>query len=146
MPLQWGKVIVGKAEKYNGLLGQVYLCRLLKFTKIEGEKSSYMIIVLMKSSPLARDPLSVVPLALNLPLKHALWGMFKPSAMQVVVDFCSQNSLDSNIVEPDTSLCGKVKFLSGRFGINCYLASFFIYSFKNHHCQRVLDMFLNSSF
>ena len=74
MSFQWGKVIVGKAEKYNGLLGQVYLCRLLKFTKIEGEKSSYMIIVLMKSSPLARDPLSVVPLALTLPLKHAPMG------------------------------------------------------------------------
>ena len=44
MPFQWGKVIVGKAEKYNGLLGQVYLCRLLKFTKIVDGKSSYMII------------------------------------------------------------------------------------------------------
>ena len=70
MPFQWGKVIVGKAEKYNGLLGQVYLCRLLKFTKIVGEKSAYMIIVLMKP----RDPLRVVPLVLTLPLKHAPMG------------------------------------------------------------------------
>jgi hypothetical protein len=49
MLFQWGKVIVGKAEKYNGLLGQVYLCRLLKSTKIVDEKSSYMIIVFMKT-------------------------------------------------------------------------------------------------
>jgi len=45
MPFQWGKVIVGKVEKYNGLLGPVYLCRLLKSTKIADGKSSYMIIV-----------------------------------------------------------------------------------------------------
>jgi hypothetical protein len=49
MPFKWGKVIAGKAEKYNGLLGQVYLCRLLKSTKIVGDKSSYMIIVFMKT-------------------------------------------------------------------------------------------------
>ena len=46
MPFQWGKVIVGKAEKYNGLLGPVYLCRLLKSTKIADGKSAYMIIAL----------------------------------------------------------------------------------------------------
>ena len=74
MPFQWGKGIVGKAEKYNGLLGQVYLCRVLKFNKIEGEKSSYMIIALMKPSPKARVSLSVVPLALTLHLKHAPMG------------------------------------------------------------------------
>ena len=45
---------MGKAEKFNGLLGQVYLCSLLKFTKIVGEKSAYMIIVFMDPSPLAR--------------------------------------------------------------------------------------------
>jgi hypothetical protein len=56
MLFQWGKVIVGKAEKYIGLLGQVYLCRFLKFTKIVGGKSAYMIIVFMKPSLLARDP------------------------------------------------------------------------------------------
>ena len=54
MPFQWEQVIVGKAEKYNGLLGQVYLRRLLKFTEIVGEKSSYRIIVFMDPSLLAR--------------------------------------------------------------------------------------------
>ena len=45
---------MGKAEKFNCLLGQVYLFSLLKFTKIVGEKSAYMIIVFMDPSLLAR--------------------------------------------------------------------------------------------
>ena len=68
------------------------------------------------------------------------------ASMRVAVDFCSQKGLEYNISESDAGLCGKDKFFTGRFGINRYQTSLFIFTFKNHHCQGILNMFLNSSF
>jgi len=124
MPFRWGKVIVGKVEKYIGLLGQEYLCSLLKFTKIVGEKSVYMIIVFMDPSPLARVFSTIgTNVALEVrPMEHV-----KPSAMQVVVDFCSQNSLEYNISEPDAGYEAKLSFSpAGSVSIVTWLPSLYI--------------------
>ena len=74
MPFQWGKVIVGKAEKYNGLFGQVYLCRLLKSTKTADGKSSYMIILFMKTLAFGEGFIKCRTLGTNLALEARPYG------------------------------------------------------------------------
>jgi hypothetical protein len=69
MPFKWGKVIAGKAEKYNGLLEQVNLCRFLKFTKIVGEKSSYIIIVFMETLAFGEGSMKSSPIGNNVAIE-----------------------------------------------------------------------------
>ena len=74
MSFQLGKVIVGKAEKYNGLLGPVYLCRLLKSTKIADGKSSYMIIVFMKTLAFGEGSMKSSTIGTNFALEARPYG------------------------------------------------------------------------